>query len=457
MARIASAARIGGRLGGVVALGAVATVLATAAPAQAATSTAASCGPTCVVFTAPAGVTTGAADAAAPLNAALAKVAAGWTLQLPAGTYRVAKPVQVTASVTLAGVGMDRTRILLDRRSWSAFGYSFAVTPAVGSVNATVRDLTVDGNRVAVDAVGAATAPAANQGGGVKVGSGWTVQRVRLSNLNYFKVWARDVTGVKVLDNKFEDLGAGVSGGNDNIGGGGVTGMVLTGNHVTTRAIGNSIDLVRSRNLTIANNRIDGTRANPHNLYLEGVTDSTVSANTLNFSSISVQSNGGYASATEVVNPRGVTVAGNTITDPAVQGISLRYDPTRGTNTTGGGNAITNNTVVRPGAAGVITMAASNGLVTTADRIVGNTVTDAFVRGANSWNCGYGVTQAARIAVGAGQGSEVSANRIIDTRNAPLTKVGVQYGLASSRGIKVATTTGAPNTVVRVAKAEVRV
>ncbi|MDQ1248295.1 MAG: hypothetical protein QG597_2667 [Actinomycetota bacterium] len=453
-----SAAKIGGRIAAIAAVTAVAGVLATAAPAQAASvPTTTSCGPTCVTFAPPAGVATGAADAAAPLNATLAKLPAGWTMNLPAGTYRVARPVQVPAKVTIAGAGMDSTRLLLDRRNWTKFGFSFVVTPAAGSINSTVRDLTIDGNRVAVDSVGAALAPAANQGGGIKTGNGWTVQRVRLSNLNYFKVWAKDVTGVKVLGNKFEDLGAGVSGGNDNIGGGGVTGVVMTGNHFTTRSVGNCIDFVRGSRLTIANNRIEGTSRNPHNLYLEGVTDSTISANTLAFSSISVQSNGSYASATEVLNPRGVTVTGNSITDPAVQGISLRYDLTRGTTTTGGGNAIVNNTITRPGTVGVITMAAANGLVTTADRIVGNTVTDAFARGTANWNCGYGMTQPAGISVGVAQGTEVSANKIIETRPTPLTKVGVQYGIASTRGIKVTTTTVTPNSVVRVATAELRV
>lgn len=417
-----------------------------------------SCGTACVAFTPTAEISTGAADAAAPLNAALAATPAGTTFTLPAGTYRVARPVQVPSGVTVAGAGMDSTRLLLDRRAWTNFGYSFVITPAPNSVNATVLDLTVDGNRIAVDTVGKIYNPAANQGGGVKAGSGWTVQRVRLSNINYFKLWVNNATGVKFLDNRFEDLGAGKSGGNDNIGGGNSRDVLIKGNVFTNRSVGNSVDIVLSSQLTIEGNTVEGTPTAPHNLYLEGVTDSVVARNTMKSSSISVQSNANYADHTVVINPRGIKVLDNVVDSPAVQGISVRYDITRGTTATGGDNTISGNRVIRAGTAGIITLAAAEGLATSPDRISGNTVIDAFTRGTTSWNCGYGTTQAAGIVVGVGAPvTEVGGNKVVATTSPATTAVGVQYGLSSSRKVKVTTSTATPNTVEGVAKVEVRI
>lgn len=452
--------RMAGILRGAGLVGAAAMAAALALPVAAAPATAATpiatCGANCQVLVASAAVATGAADAAPVITAGLAAVPAGWTVRLNPGTYRVARPVVVPSGVTLAGSGMDATRLVLDRRSWANFGYSFVVVPGTAAKGSTVRDLTVDGNRVAVDAVGASVAPAANQGGGVKLGSGWTVQRVRLSNLNYFKVWAKDVAGATVADCRFEEKGTGVSSGNDNVGGGGVNGLVVRNNYFGPNSVGNSIDLVRGSNVRIEGNQIVGTAAAPHNLYLEGTTEAVVAGNTLAFSSISIQSNSGYSSATEVVNPRGVSVTGNKVTDPAAQGISLRYDIPKNTTIQGGGNRIANNEVTRAGVAGIIVLAAANGLASAPDAVVANRVTDAFTRGTSSWNCGYGVTTAAGIVIGAAAGSEVSANTVSETRSPARTLVGVQYGVTSSRGVVVSVRTVTPNVVVGVATAELR-
>ena len=87
----------------------------------------------------------------------------------------------------------------------------------------TVRDLTINGNRVPVDSVGAGAKPRSNQGGGIRLSDGWTVTRVRFANLNYFRVWAKSVSNVTVSDSRFEETRNGVASGNDNIGGGSVT------------------------------------------------------------------------------------------------------------------------------------------------------------------------------------------------------------------------------------------
>ncbi len=425
-----------------------------ASPASAAV---ASCGANCTKFVATAGVASGRADAAAALSRTLSEVPRGWTVQLPPGTFRVSRPIRVPAGVTLAGSGMDNTVLLLDRRSWASFAYGFMVT-GVGSKRTqaatTVRDLTINGNRVPVDSVGAGAKPRSNQGGGIRLSDGWTVTRVRFANLNYFRVWAKSVSNVTVSDSRFEETGNGVASGNDNIGGGSVTRGVFRGNFFAATARGNAIDLVTSRRIVFDGNRIEGTAKAPHNVYLEGVTDSAVTGNVLRHSSITIQSNSGYSATRRVINPSRVTVADNIVTDPSAQGIALRYDPARGGTAAAGGNRILRNEVVRSRVAGIIVMAAANGLVSTADQVVANRVDDAFAGGAAEWNCGYGVAGAAGIVIGVASGSDVSGNFISAGQMQRTTRIGVQFGLRSGRGVTVNYRTASPNRVAGIDLAE---
>ena len=409
-----------------------------ALPAAAASATPGSCGPRCTQIVVPASVRSGTMPADTMISSALRRARSGWTVQLPAGVLRVAAPIVVPDGVNLAGSGIDHTTVLLDRRAWDRFSFDFVISPAPRTVRgSTIRDLTVDGNRIAVDRIGASARPAANQGGGVKLGNAWQLRNLRLSNLNYFKVWAKDVSGVRVEDCRFEERRGGFAGGQDNIGGGGVRGAVIRNNLFAATARGNAVDIVRGKNVRIEGNRIQGTSTAPHNLYLEGVTDSSVIANELLFSSISVQSNGGYRSQREVVNPSRVVIEGNHLTAPAVQGISLRYDEQDGVVRPAGGNRIAGNEVTGSGVAGIVVMAAGADLVQAPDVISGNTVVDAFSRGVDSWNTGYGITNAAGIVIGVARGSDVSANSVVDTRDPARTDYGVQFGLRSSRAVPV--------------------
>ena len=168
--------------------------------------------------------------------------------------------------VTLTGVGMDSTRLLLDRRNWSNFGYSFVVVP--GRRGGRRDRPQPDGGRQPGGGGqrGGEHHPTANAGGGIKLGNSWTVTGCGCRTSTTSR--AKDVTGGTISNCQFADLGAGVSGGNDNIGGGNAKSLSITGNTFTARSIGNSIDLLRSANLTISGNVITGTASNPHNMYL---------------------------------------------------------------------------------------------------------------------------------------------------------------------------------------------
>ena len=305
------------------------------------------------------------------------------------------------------------------------------VTPDATATGVTVANLTIDGSRA--DSIAAGITPAANTGGAVKLGSGWTVSNLRLTNANYFRIWLKDVSAVTVRDCTFDDRG-GSGSGNDLIGGGGVSGATITNNRVEASASGNALDLLRSRGITYSGNIVDGSASKPHNLYLEGVTDSTVSANTLRGSSVSVQSDSGYASTVSATNPVRISVLGNTISGTAVHAIAIRYDTHPGGQTIGGGNLVADNSITTPGTAGVLVHSAAIGLAT-ADTIRGNTITEPFASAKTEWNTGYGVAPSAGIIIGFGQGTSVTGNRVNDTLSQGLVTTGIAVGIRNSRGV----------------------
>lgn len=95
----------------------------------------------------------------------------------------------------------------------------------------------------------------------------------------------------------------------------------------------------------------------------------------------------------------GNTVRDNTIINPVVQGISVKYD----NGTTGGGNSVTGNTIVGAGTSGIVTFAFASGLVAVPDIVTANIITDPFRRGTDKeWNTGYGITSSAGVTLGVG-------------------------------------------------------
>ena len=416
------------------------------ASAAAGSASAAACTVACTETAADVALRTGAVDATSTLQAALSRALPGSVVAVGAGTYMVSDPLTIPAGVTFVGAGMDATRLVYSTAAAAAAPHTFMIAPAagVGEGRTGVRGLTLDGAHQA----STSEAQTPTGVGGVSAGSGWVIDDVRLSNLGYFKVWLNSVSDVTVRGSRFEDSGTGASSGHDNIGGGGVSNVTISANTVTASAKGNAVDLVRSSGVTLAGNEVEGTATAPHNIYLEGVTNSLVTDNVLTGSAISVQSNAEYKDHPAVINPAGVVITGNTISDTAAQGISVRYDSPRAgeASAAAGGNTISNNTTSRTGVAGIAIIAEAAGLAVTPDDVSQNTVTDAFTRGTSTWNTGYGITSAAGIVMGAGAGSQMVGNTVHNT-GVGAANYGVQVGLDSARWV-IADVQGADSTTV---------
>ncbi|GIE83118.1 hypothetical protein Aph02nite_90680 [Actinoplanes philippinensis] len=459
--------------------------------------TAADCAadPTCVAAPAPRG---GTLDDHAALTQAIttaagrttrAVVAADGTVTTPAttatvllsaGTYRITRGLKLPPNVNLRGAGIAATTILMDPTvDWRNFSYSYLVLPngvtEAGSTN-LVADLTVNGNcRTGAGAFDDATAPGrpgkpcdfratlgahTNTGGGIAAGDRWTVRQVRFTNFEYFKLWVKGTTGVRVLDNRFDNRGGAESDGEDNIGGGGRNSdTVIEGNRFDTTINGNAFDFTNARNTTVRDNVVLTSPAvaaargvgEYGNMYFEAVYGGTVTGNHLQGAHIVLKSNSDYAHSGEnrdVTEPRDFLVAGNTIRDSATVGIAVAYDDyldgdgTAGTaggwsdfstSTTdhvvrpGGANVIRDNVIERPRQSGILVYG-STAAKSSPDTVTGNVVRNAGSGGSTAYDTGSGYFDTSGIGLSVGSNDVIHSNTITDDQAEPTTWYGVHLG-----------------------------
>lgn len=399
------------------------------------------------------------------------------TVFLGAGLYTVGQPIKLPANVNLRGAGMAETTLVIRAGSFAAFSYSFVVRPddaaAVDGSSNVVSDLTVNGNcRTGAGLTLDDTLPAtscdhggtSHSGGGIKVGDRWTVRHVRFTNLEYFKLWISGTTGVRVVDNRFDNRGGAGSGTEDNIGGGGfATDTLVEANQFDATQLGNSVDLVNATKLTVKGNTVYTDAAmltrfdRPDNgsILLEAVTDAVVSGNTLHGAHIVLMSNAGYdhtGNNKDVTNPRGITVTDNRILGSYGSGITVAYTDyadadgslgvadkaTTGSTTdhtqwSGGGNVISGNTITEPQDSGILVFGCYDAAKTTADTITGNVVRNAGRRGTSTTKTGCGTFETVGVGISIGTGDKVYDNTVTDSAAAPGTWYGVSLGSRTAK------------------------
>ncbi|WP_199512058.1 glycosyl hydrolase family 28-related protein [Nucisporomicrobium flavum] len=419
------------------------------------------------------------------LSAAVASAAARGTstapatVLLPAGVYTMKKPLSLPPNVNLRGSGMTATTLLIATGSHAAFGYSFLVRPddkaaAVANSTNLVSDLAVNGNcKAGAGLTADAVQPAAacdhgagnNVGGGVSAGDRWTVQHVRFTNLEYFKLWIRGTKGVRAVDNRFDNLGGAGSGDEDNIGGGGnATDTLVSDNQYDGTELGNALDFTNARSLTLRHNtvytdpRMLGwfNRADNGSIFLEAVTDSEISDNLLHGGHIVLKTNADYSHTgtnKDVTNPARNVVRGNRLVGSYFAGITVGYndyldpdgttgrvdaavDPADTTNHTlwsGGGNQIVGNVITGADEGGILVYGCYEAAKSVADTIAGNTVENASANGA-SYSTGCGTFDSAGIGLSIGRGDRIYGNHITGG-GLPSTWYGVQIGSRTAKTV----------------------
>ncbi|BFU41851.1 hypothetical protein [Krasilnikovia sp. MM14-A1004] len=451
--------------------------------------------PTCVLAPAPRG---GALDDYAALKQAVdtaatrvraAVVAADGTVVTPpttatvllaAGTYRLTNGLKLPPNVNLRGSGIATTSLVADPTvNWKNFNYGFLVRhndkKEAGSTN-LVSDLTVNGNcRTGAGAPEPADLPGRpgqmcdfraalgtsdSTAGGVSVGDRWTVRQVRFTNFEYFKLWVSATTGVRIVDNRFDNWGGAESDGEDNIGGGGRNDdTVIERNQFDATIRGNSFDFTNAIRTTVRDNIVHTTptvaaarKENEYgNMYFEGVASPTATGNTLEGAHITLTSNANYAHSgpnKDITNPRDAVITGNRILGSATVGVLVKYDDYNDADNTpgniggwndastdpadhvvriGGNNVIRDNVIERPALSGVLVFGLARDK-DAPDTIVGNRIVDAGFGGATTYNTGGGWFDTAGIGLGVGRNDSVYGNTIVDDQAIHTTWYGLQLG-----------------------------
>ncbi|MFC3382567.1 glycosyl hydrolase family 28-related protein [Couchioplanes azureus] len=414
--------------------------------------------PGCAAAGAPRG---GGLDDWAALNGAIGAAAARSssaapaTVFLPAGVYTVTKPLSLPPNVNLRGSGMTATTLVIAPGSHANFNYSFLVRPdstadpVEGSTN-LVSDLAVNGNcKAGAGLTDEAVLPAQacdhgagnNAGGGISAGDRWTVRHVRFTNLEYFKLWIRATTGVRAVDNRFDNRGGAASGDEDNIGGGGnATDTVVSDNQFDATQLGNVVDVVNARGLVVRRNTVFTDPAmltrfkRPTNgsLYLEAVTDSEVSDNLFFGGNLVLKSNAGYTPTgtnKDVTNPARNIVRGNRFVGTYDAGITVAYsdykdsdgtygrvdapvdagDTVNHTMWSGGGNVITDNVIENSAEGGIVVLGCLQAAKSVPDTIAGNHLLNPGGRD-SSFSTGCATFDAVGIGVAIGRGDRIYGN-----------------------------------------------
>ncbi|MFI5492836.1 hypothetical protein [Actinoplanes sp. NPDC051859] len=435
--------------------------------------------------------------------------AVGVTVFLPAGEWLINKGLRLPPYVSLRGAGITATVLRMDPSTPANWNYSTIVrhndVNAPGSTQ-LVSDLTVNGNcRTGAGAPIPTDLPkrpakdcdfrdlpdaGTNTGGGISVGDGWTVRQVRVTNVEYFKMWVHSAKNVHIVDNRFDNWGGAESGDEDNIGGGGRNeNVVIEHNQFDETIRGNGIDFTNAIRPTIRYNTI---YTNPTvaaarkigdygTIYLEGVPEATITDNLLYGAHIVLQSNGKYdpvGSNKDITNPRAALIAGNRIIDSYGPGVTITYDdyftgdpdhPRWGTLKgwkdiskagenhyvrPGGANVVRDNLIVRPTESGIVIAGQLDRVKNAPDTITGNTISNAGAHGSTAYSTGGGTFDTSGIAIGIGSGDTIFGNTITDTLDdrhpRHTTWYGVQLGARSAkstlRNTILTGPTGTPNT-----------
>ncbi|GIJ49937.1 hypothetical protein Val02_68230 [Virgisporangium aliadipatigenens] len=448
--------------------------------------TVAGCNGTCVLVPKPTGT-----DDWDNINAKLVAAAKKATASNPVnvllqkGTYYLSQPLDLPPNVNLKGLGMEQSVLRIKPGTFAAFSYSYMVRPKAdpeagpdttpGSTN-LVSDLTINGNCVAGAGTFSSTAETllacaeglpSNAGGGIKVGHRWTVRQVRFTNLNYFKIWVKGATDVRIVDNRWDNRGGAGGGEEDNIGGGGnATRVLIEKNEWDATIRGNSIDLTNAADVTVRGNIVTATPewANKRKvkgygtMYMEAVTRARITDNVLTGAGISLKSNVGYDPAGEnldVTNPRDSVVNENTLRRSFGTAITVNYDDHPASapahvRRPGGNNAVIDNVITDAAKSGIMIVGLKNADKDTRDVVTGNRITNVGVRANLPAEELKELTQAgdvnrtefdgfepSGIALGVGNGDIVHHNTVVDTQGAPTTWYGLSMGQRGNSGTTV--------------------
>lgn len=343
--------------------------------------------------------------------------AGGGTVFLKVGTYNITHPISFLnrANIILTASGLNAVIVQIPQTSLANFGNQFMLTSDSTGVDIIVENIQLYGQYDAY------SAPVGGQGGGISLGTRWTVRNCHLKSFNYFPVWlGTGCSDSKVLYNRFE----GPSRGNDNIGGGGGTGVEIAYNTWEANANGNMFDNVKGSNFNIHHNVVKSVNG----MFIEGLQDVDVHHNIFTGGAgISIQSDAGYSPAT-ITNSRYVKIQNNDLKSAAIT-IRTQTSATK-VCSVGGDIQVTGNTVELPATYGILLHAGSDDVTVVGNNYLfsNNKILNANVNNVASVNTGLGICHPSGINIMQGFNIDVTGNICVDDRATPQQIYGIEIG-----------------------------
>jgi|JI10StandDraft_1071094.scaffolds.fasta_scaffold51486_3 hypothetical protein len=420
---------------------------------------------------------TGATSSDAAFTAAMTAAGVDGQVDIGPGTFLISSPILPLAGQILSGDGIDSTILRLDIDNIANFpflaliqgiaetGGGFTANPGV-----TVQDLTINGGRSGAVYTEAGKPPGKTTGAqvenslydtvscpdgygqGISLKYGWTVQRVRFTNINGHKCSTFSSHGATIRDCVWDNAGndedpafPSTSGERDQIGGGaGVTDLLIERCVFKPDCVGSGIDITQGTRVVIRDCSVYA-----FSLILEGVIDFEVSGNYLGplggvggtggGGNINIKPNTQYNSSVWADYPtntvpgagafqaRDGVVSGNTIVaSTGAPGVIINYTDNSKTGfplyVAGGNNIIENNSIIGPLYMGVLVVGNTSGAKSDPDIIRNNRVFDVIPGTAGlgtEYNSGAGYFEACGIGISIGVDDKIYGNTVYETRSSP--------------------------------------
>lgn len=445
-------------------------------------------GPTVTLTGADATGTVSASDA---IDAAKAAAGIGGTVNIPPGTYRISRPIIPLEGQTWVGAGIDTTVVRCDLGASIANFPTLAMFQGIAATSAgntanhgvTVQDLTINGGRSEARYTETGKPPGKVTGAqvedrlydtvscpdgwaaGIALTVGWTVRRVRFTNINGHKCGAFAAHGALIEDCIWDNFGnneppgyPATSGERDQIGGGaGVTGLTIRRCIFDPSCVGSGIDLTQGSYVSIEHCRIYA-----FSLILEGVTEFRLENNYIGplgglggGGNINIKSNCQYQSSLTAgaYQPRDAVIQGNTVVgSTGAPGIVINYSDHSRTGfplyIPGGNNLIAHNSTSGCRFGGVAIIGNTPHAKTDRDVIIGNHCENPVPGTAglgNEWNSGAGMFQPFGVGIMIGTDDVIVGNHTWETRHSPPIVHGLHLGARSQSAVPYADTYTAAN------------
>ena len=317
----------------------------------------------------------------------------------PASTKaRTSKPLTPSANAVWAGASMWASGLTVLPADYGNFVHLYVINCT--NANVQVRDLGIDGQK-------RNGSNPVNECGGVQLGPGTVLERVRVDDPNYFGIWV----SATAADARVIDCRSARGGNNDSIGGGGGTDVLIVRHVWESTLVGNRFDNVNGTHVVL-DSCVD-LSANAGGVFFEGMTRS--GARNCRFtgtiSGLTIQSDAGYSPAT-VTNPLECFAHDNYVKGAPIQ---LSYNQTIASVNKGGYNTIRGNLVDQAPTWGILLL--QGGSVTYSyghDAIVGNTVRNPNSTNVTTANDGINTVYVGAVVCDNAGVTLVQGNRTID-------------------------------------------